>query len=131
MQHLSIDDHVFSRINKNALQGSSHKSDGGWKVVNVIENPRLYRTSRDLDTWDLDVVAFKSDGMIEADTLRAKKNEGKAVMITDGQGKSWGQWVIKSISTQYTQIVENGVAQVLKIKISLLEYRQDENASAI
>lgn len=123
MQHLAMDDHVFSVVKRNSLEGSSYTSDGGWQVVDTIEKPTLFKTARGLDTWDLNVVAFKGDGMKEADALRAIQKTQQPLMITDGVGKSWGRWVIKRIQTQYTKLKDNGEAQVLKINISLLESR--------
>ncbi|HDM8166658.1 phage tail protein [Vibrio harveyi] len=131
MQHLAIDDYALSLIKRNPLESSSYTSDGGWQLSDTILEPRQIKTSRALDKWDLNVVAFKGEGMEAAEGLRAKQKEQKPVMVTDGTGKSWGQWTINTIKTEYTKIIERGVAQVLKITISLTEYRQDENQSTI
>ncbi|MCG9785383.1 phage tail protein [Vibrio brasiliensis] len=123
MQHLAMDDHTFSVVKRNPLETSTHTSDGGWQIVDTIEAPTLFKTARALDTWDLNVVAFKGDGMKEADALRAIQKTQEPVMITDGVGKSWGRWGIKRIQTQYTKLKDNGEAQVLKINIQLVEVR--------
>lgn len=124
MQHLAMDDYVFSVVRRNPLDGSTYTSDGGWQIADTIENPTLFKSARALDTWDLNVVAFKGDGMKEADALRALQKTQEPVMITDGVGKSWGRWGIKRIQTQYIKLKDNGVSQVVKINIQLVEARE-------
>lgn len=124
MQHLAIDDHVLSVVKRNPLEGSTHVSDGGWHIADTVESPTLFKSARALDTWDTNVVAFKGDGMKEARALRAIQAKQEPVMITDGLGYSWGRWVIKRIQTQYTKIIDNGQAQVVKINLSMVEVRE-------
>lgn len=131
MQHLAIDDYALSTIKKRPLTDSTYVSDGGWQVSDTVLEPRQIKTSRALDTWDLNVIAFRGEGMETAQALRDIQKEQRPVMITDGMGRAWGQWTIKTIKTEYTKVVERGVSQVVKMSISLMEYRQDENQSTI
>ena len=136
MHHLAINDHVFSIVKntekrKNPLEGSTHTLDGGWTISDAIENPRQVKTSRALDKLVLDVIAFRGDGMDEAEAIRAIAKAQEVVTITDGRGKNWGRWTIHKVKTKYTKIIERGVSQVVKINISLVEYRQDESTSTV
>lgn len=128
-QHLAIDDDAFSVLKRNPVEGMTRTSSGGYVIVDTIERPKQVKTSLDLDKLTLNVCAYQGDGMEEADRLHAKQKQREPVMITDGLGKSWGRWVIKSVTTKYTKIVEKGIAQVLKIDISLEEFPDDESSS--
>lgn len=129
--HLAIDDHVFSVVRKNPTEGSTHVVDGGWSISDAIESPRQVKTSRALDTWNIDVVAFKGEGMEEAEAIDEMAKAQKPVTITDGRGKNRGRWTIQKVKTKHTKVVEKGISQVVKINISLLEYRQDESTSTV
>ena len=131
MQHLAINDHVFSVEKKTPVEGSTHTVDGGWKISDTIESPRQVKTSRGLDTWNIDVIAFRGDGMTEAEAINDIAKAQEVVTITDGRGKHWGRWTLHKITTKYTKIIERGVAQVVKINLALVEYRQDENTSTV
>lgn len=129
--HIAIDDHILSPVQRNGLTQHTYTSDGGWTVSDAIAGPRQVKTARALDDWALDVKAFRGNGQREADALRAMQKGQRVVMVTDGSGKSWGRWTIVSIRTSYIKLIDNGVAQVLKISLTLREYRQDENTSLI
>lgn len=129
MQHLALNDHVFSVVNRNPVEDHTHETTAGWSDFDAIANPRQRPTANPLDNWTLNVVAFKGDGKLEADVLRQMAKAHEIVMITDGEGHSWGRWTIRSVKAQYTKIRERGIAQVVKISLVLKEYRQDENPS--
>ena len=130
MQHFALNDHVFSVVKGSPLEDHTYESFGGWSDFDAIESPRQDPTANPLDNWTLNVVAFKGDGEPEAESLRAMAKAHEIVMVTDGKGRSWGRFTIRSVKTSYTRIVEKGQAQVVKITIALKEYRQkDENQS--
>ncbi|MEI2421348.1 phage tail protein, partial [Arthrospira platensis SPKY2] len=82
-----------------------------------------------LDSWSLSVVALAGDGKAEAEALRSMAKAHEIVMITDGEGHSWGRWTIRSVKASYTRIIERGRSQVVKITLNLKEYRQNEGTS--
>jgi hypothetical protein len=130
MQHLALNDHVFSVVNGNPLESHAYETSGGWSDFDAIECPRQDPKANPLDNWTLNVVAFKGDGEAEADALRTMAKAHEIVMITDGKGRSWGRWTLRNVKTSYTRIIEKGQAQVVKITLTLKEYRQkDEDTS--
>jgi len=127
---LLIDDHIFNPVtSRNPVEGIERTTDGGWTTVDTIQNPKQIKSARKLDTGKIDVVAYKGDGMEEARALRLMADTDQPVMITLGTGESWGQWTIKTVTTKYTKIKERGISQVLKISISIEEYRQNAHSS--
>lgn len=122
--HFALDDHVFSPVTRNGVSDHAYSSDGGWIVSDAIANPRQVPTSRALDDWTLNLKAFSGDGQEEVDALRAMQADHKVVTVTDGRGRLWGRWTITKLNASYIKLIDNGVAQVLKISISLREYRQ-------
>ncbi|MFA1575674.1 phage tail protein [Vibrio cyclitrophicus] len=130
MQHLALNDHVFSVVKGNPLEGHTYDTSGGWFDFDAIDSPRQDPTANPLDNWTINVVAFKGDGEAEAEALRAMAKAHEIVMITDGKGRSWGRFTLRNVKTSYTKIIEKGQAQVVKITLTLKEYRQkDENDS--
>ncbi|HAS6054709.1 TPA: hypothetical protein I7122_18420 [Vibrio vulnificus] len=130
MQHLALNDHVFSVVKGNPLEDHTYDTSGGWSDFDAIDSPRQDPTSNPLDNWTLNVVAFKGDGEAEAEALRAMAKAHEIVMVTDGKGRSWGRFTLRNVKTSYTKIIEKGQAQVVKITLTLKEYRQkDENPS--
>ncbi|UJX32989.1 phage tail protein [Vibrio parahaemolyticus] len=128
--HLSLNDHVMSLINGNPLEEHTYETIAGWSDFDAIESPRQDPTSNPLDNWTQSFVAFKGDGEAEAEALRTMAKAHEIVMVTDGKGRSWGRFTIRNVKTSYTKIIEKGQAQVVKITLTLKEYRQkDENPS--
>nr|WP_274602158.1 phage tail protein [Vibrio sp. S9_S30] len=126
-----MDDIVLAVLKNTPVQKMQYTSDGGFHEVAAIQSPRQLKTARALDDWVLTVKAFKGDGMKHAEALRAKQKQQAPVMITDGTGKSWGQWTLKTIKTEYTRLIDNLQAGELIIHLTLKEWRQDEGASTI
>ncbi|MFZ3441096.1 phage tail protein, partial [Vibrio harveyi] len=127
---LSLNDHVMSLINGNPLEEHTYETIAGWSDFDAIESPRQDPTSNPLDNWTQSFVAFKGDGEAEAEALRTMAKAHEIVMVTDGKGRSWGRFTIRNVKTSYTKIIEKGQAQVVKITLTLKEYRQkDENPS--
>lgn len=129
MAQLVIADHVFDVVKKNPVKSMSRTTDGGWMVVDTIEVPKQIKVARALDKRSIDVISYQGDGMEEADALAELAKAQVPVIITDGQGKSWGKWTIQSVTTKYERVVERGISQVLRNSLSILEYRQDEHIS--
>lgn len=129
MAQLVIADHVFDVVKRNPVKSMSRTTDGGWMVVDTIEVPKQIKVARALDKRSIDVISYQGDGMEEADALAELAKAQVPVIITDGQGKSWGKWTIQSVTTKYERVVERGISQVLRNSLSILEYRQDEHIS--
>jgi len=129
MQHLALNDHVLSVVNNNPLEEHTLDSVAGWSDFDAIESPIQTPSSNPLDSWSLSVVALSGDGKAEAEALRSMAKAHEIVMITDGEGHSWGRWTIRSVKASYTRIIERGRSQVVKITLNLKEYRQNEGTS--
>ena len=106
MAQLVIADHVFDVVKKNPVKSMSRTTDGGWMVVDTIEVPKQIKVARALDKRSIDVISYQGDGMEEADALAELAKAQVPVIITDGQGKSWGKWTIQSVTTKYERVVE-------------------------
>ncbi|WP_341661218.1 phage tail protein [Vibrio sp.] len=130
MQHLALNDHVLSVVNGNPLEEHSYDSSAGWSDFDAIHSPRQDPTANPLDNWTLNLVAFTGNGESEAQALRTMMKSHEIITVTDGKGQKWGRFTLRNIKTSYTRIVEKGQAQIVKMTLTLKEYRQqDENPS--
>lgn len=129
MAQVVIDDHVFDSVKRNPVKGMNRTTDGGFTVIDTLDGQRQIKTARNLDNRTLVIVAYQGDGMAEADALAEMAKKQEPVIITDGQGASWGRWTIQKVASKYDRVLELGIAQVIVNTLSLLEYRQDDHIS--
>lgn len=62
--------------------------------------------------------------------LRALAREGKPLMLTDGLGKVYGRWAIKSLREGKGVFMDNGAARRIDFSIQLVFYGEDSPGEA-
>lgn len=64
-------------------------------------------------------------GLTQVETMRIEANKGSPLVLVDGLGFVWGQWVIKQISEGQTFFQPNGQPLKQTFQLSLSRYGDD------
>ena len=83
-------------------------------------------------TITLDGVLFPgfSGRQSTMEQLRAIARDGKPLMLTDGMGKVYGKWAIKSLREGKGVFMDNGAARQIDFNITLVFYGEDNPGQA-
>lgn len=64
-------------------------------------------------------------GLYQVDAMRAAAGLGKPLLMVDGTGRVWGDWVIMSIAETETEHFADGVPREIGFSMKLREYGGD------
>ena len=64
-------------------------------------------------------------GMKQLDLMRAQAGRGKPLLLIDGLGFIWGQWVILQVDETQTVMLTNGQPRKLEFQLRLVRYGDD------
>lgn len=122
-KQFSWGDYNFSMSGGNPLSGMARSFDGGWIEVELLnELPQLQQTGRKLDTFSFSGKWYSTDGDEQIEKLIKARDEATPRTLVRGDGKSYGQYVLKSFDVKGEQMIHNGTCMVLDIQINLGEY---------
>lgn len=65
-------------------------------------------------------------GQTQVTKMRAAADQGEPLILVDGRGKVWGEFVIKSLSETQSLPHANGDPRRIDFQISLEEYGEDQ-----
>lgn len=61
-------------------------------------------------------------------SIRAAAARGKPLLMVDGQGHVWGDWVVTQIDETASELYADGAPRVIAFTITLAEYGADQSA---
>lgn len=64
-------------------------------------------------------------GLHQVDAMRAVAGRGKALLMVDGTGRVWGDWVILSIAETETDHFADGAPREIGFSMTMREYGAD------
>lgn len=121
MRHIVIGDKVFSVGNETPITSMNRQSSGAWSEVGLIGSARSEKVGRPLDSISISAKWFRDTAFNNVDELR--KMIDVPQQMSDGQGRNFGRWTIKSISEKRSYFVNNGKSMVTNLDLNLQEYR--------
>lgn len=65
-------------------------------------------------------------GMTQLDLMRAQAGRGEPLLLVDGLGFIWGQWVILQVDETQTVMLTNGQPRKLEFQLRLARYGEDQ-----
>ena len=80
------------------------------------------------ETLDLKGVIYPhyQGGMGQLDVMRAQAGRGDPLLLVDGLGFIWGQWVILQVDETQTVMLTNGQPRKLEFQLRLARYGEDQ-----
>lgn len=121
MRHLAIGDKVFSVNADTPLSSLNRFSSGSWSQVGLIGSAKSEKVGRPLDTINISAKWFRDTAFNNVDELRQMIDQPQ--QMSDGQGRNFGRWTIKSINEKRSYFVNNGKSMVTNLDLSLEEFR--------
>jgi len=67
-------------------------------------------------------------GLKQLDAMREEAGKGQPLMLTDGRGQVWQQWVIKQIEETRSVLFEDGAPRKVTFRLQLTRYGEERNA---
>ena len=61
-------------------------------------------------------------GLDQIENMKKEAGKGKPLLLTDGLGNVWGQFVVTEISESNSLFFANGIPQKIDFRINLLKY---------
>ncbi len=94
--------------------------------------PALQYTGRDSQTIQLSgtIIPHFNGGLRQVELMRIAADQKTPLIMVDGSGFVWGDWVITSISDSQSRFMGDGAARKIGFDISLTEYGADNDIGA-
>lgn len=121
MRHIVIGDKVFSVNEGTPLTTFNRNSSGAWSQVGLIGSAKSERVGRPLDAITISAKWFRDAAFNHVNELR--KMIDVPQQMSDGQGRNFGRWTIKSISENRSYFVNDGKSMVTNLDLTLEEFR--------
>ncbi len=74
---------------------------------------------------DGEILPHWKGGHAQLDAMRALARRGKPLVMVDGRGHVWGEWVILKIRETDTEFFSDGTPRVIRFTLDLAEYGTD------
>ena len=114
-------------------QTLDYSADYRWEQQDrLLVDPAQQFVGPGSQTITLDGVLFPgfSGRQTTMERLRSIAREGKPLMLTDGLGKVYGKWAIKSLREGKGVFMDNGAARQIDFNIQLVYYAEDNPGQA-
>lgn len=116
-----------------AVNGATHQKISRtapfrWEAVNRVgAKPALQYTGPGVQTMDLDGVIYPHfrGGLRQVELMRAQAGLGLPMMMVDGLGWVFDQWVITKVSETSSYLMADGAARKIEFQMSLSAYGGD------
>ena len=72
---------------------------------------------------------YYKGGLGQLDRMRAEANRGVSLLMTEGNGRAWGRWVITSIEETRRVFDSDGRPRQVEFRLQLGRYGEDESQS--
>jgi phage protein U len=114
-------------------QTLDHSADYRWEEQGrILRDPAQQFVGPGSQTINLDGVMFPgfSGRQSSMEQLRTIARQGKPVMLTDGLGKVYGKWAIKTVRESKGTFAPGGGARQIEFNVQLVFYGEDNPGQA-
>lgn len=79
------------------------------------------------ETLDLKGVIYPQyrGGFKQLDVMREQAGKGEPLLLVDGLGFIWGQWVVQQVDETRSMLITNGQPRKLEFQLRLIRYGED------
>ena len=124
---MKLGDYTFS-IDSAAYQTLSRTTEYRWR-----SQPRVGRLPAQQfmgpgeETLSLDGVIYPhfKGGLSQLDAMRTEAGKGEPLMLVDGTGHIWQQWVINQVEETHKTLFEDGTPRRVEFRLQLSRYGED------
>lgn len=116
-----------------AYQQLRRNSRYRWKsTARLGQKPAQHFMGPDSDKITLDgtILPDYAGGAVQLDLMRAQAELGRPLLMVDGHGYIWGDWVITQINEAGSEFDRRGAARNIQFSMTLQEYGDDASAVA-
>ena len=79
-------------------------------------------------TLNGEILPHFNGGFDQIDTIRRAAARGKPLLMVDGRGNIWGDWVVTQIDETSREFYSDGAPRSISFSISLVEYGADKGS---
>lgn len=72
-----------------------------------------------------EILPHFNGGFDQLDVIRAAAAQGKPLLLVDGRGNVWGDWVVTQVDETATELYADGAPRAQAFTITLVEYGPD------
>lgn len=77
-----------------------------------------------------EILPHFNGGFGQLDTLRFMASRGKPLLLIDGRGNVWGDWVVTQVEETATDFYADGAPGAQAFSITLVEYGADQGGTS-
>lgn len=77
-----------------------------------------------------EILPHFNGGFGQLDTLRGMAGRGKPLLLIDGRGNVWGDWVVTQVEETATDFYADGAPGAQAFSITLVEYGADQGGTS-
>lgn len=124
---MKLGEYTFS-IDSAAYQSLSRTTEFRWRSqARVGRLPAQQFIGPGSETVALDGVIYPhfKGGLGQLDAMRAEAGKGKPLMLVDGTGQIWHQWVIIQVEETHKILFETGTPGRVEFRLQLRRYGED------
>jgi phage protein U len=124
---MALGEYRFS-IDSAAYQELKHSKAYRWQAQERLQRrPAMQFLGAGEESIELSGVIYPhfKGGLEQLDTMRAEANKGQPLLLVDGLGFVWGQWVITQIDEGQSFFQGNGQPLKQSFQLKLVNYGAD------
>ena len=129
---LMLGDYRFS-LSTAAYQEWSHSAEYRWPAAERVGRlpARQYLGPGPEEIGLSGVIyPYHKGGLGQLDAMRGEAGRGKPLLMTDGTGRVWGQWVLTRVEETRRVFQANGTPQRIEFRLQLARYGEDRGKAA-
>ena len=115
-------------IDSAAYQELKHRQAYRWQAQERLQRqPAMQFVGVGEESIELSGVIYPhvSGGLKQLDAMRSDARKGQPLLLVDGLGQVWGQWVITHIDEGQSFFLANGQALKQQFQLTLVNYGAD------
>jgi len=124
---MKLGEYTFA-IGSAAYQSLKRSTGYRWQAQTRLGRlPARQYLGKGEDTLNLEgtLYPYFKGGLQQLDAMRAEAGKGQPLMLIDGSGQIWQQWVIVHIEQTHTALFENGTPRKIAFRLQLARYGED------
>ena len=124
---IKLGGYTFS-IDSAAYQTLSRTTEYRWRAQpRVGRLPAQQFIGPGEETLSLEGVIYPhfKGGLGQLDAMRAEAGKGEPLMLVDGTGRIWQQWVINQVEETHKILFEDGTPRQMEFRLQLSRYGED------
>ena len=124
---MALGSYRFS-VDSAAYQELKHSQAYRWQAQERLQRrPAMQFLGAGEESIELSGVIYPhfKGGLEQLDTMRAEANKGQPLLLVDGLGFVWGQWVITQIDEGQSFFQGNGQSLKQSFQLKLVNYGAD------